>query len=109
MKKQSQYSVKYGIIIDVVKEFFMNSKVLQVLEYNKIIGMLEEKASSPLGKALAVSLKPGFAHSSFALIFIFLLSFFFLDKIRGLFLLIPTKNFLFSFGKFHAVFLRPSF
>ena len=38
----------------------MNEKVLQVLEYNKIIGMLEEKASSPLGKALAVSLKPGF-------------------------------------------------
>ena len=37
----------------------MNEKVLQVLEYNKIIGMLENKATSPLGKALALSLKPG--------------------------------------------------
>ena len=37
----------------------MNGKVLQVLEYNKIIGMLENKATSPLGKALALSLKPG--------------------------------------------------
>jgi dsDNA-specific endonuclease/ATPase MutS2 len=32
----------------------MNEKVLQVLEYNKIIGMLEGKATSPLGKALAL-------------------------------------------------------
>ena len=37
----------------------MNEKVLQVLEYNKIIAMLESKATSPLGKALALSLKPG--------------------------------------------------
>lgn len=37
----------------------MNGKVLQVLEYNKIIAMLENKATSPLGKALALSLKPG--------------------------------------------------
>lgn len=36
----------------------MNEKVLQVLEYNKIILMLENKATSPLGKALALSLKP---------------------------------------------------
>lgn len=37
----------------------MNEKVLQVLEYNKIIEMLESKASSPLGKELAKGLKPG--------------------------------------------------
>ena len=37
----------------------MNEKVLNVLEYNKIIKMLEEKATSPLGKELALSLKPG--------------------------------------------------
>ena len=37
----------------------MNEKVLQVLEYNKIIAMLENKATSPLGKAMALSLKPG--------------------------------------------------
>ena len=37
----------------------MNEKVLQVLEYNKIIGMLENKATSPMGKELARSLKPG--------------------------------------------------
>ncbi len=37
----------------------MNEKVLQVLEYNKIIQMLENKASSPLGKELAKGLKPG--------------------------------------------------
>ena len=36
----------------------MNEKVLQVLEYNKIIQMLENKASSPLGKELALNLKP---------------------------------------------------
>ena len=36
----------------------MNEKVLQVLEYNKIIQMLENKASSPLGKELALALKP---------------------------------------------------
>lgn len=36
----------------------MNEKVLQVLEYNKIIQMLENKASSPLGKERALSLKP---------------------------------------------------
>ncbi len=36
----------------------MNEKVLQVLEYNKIIEMLENKASSPLGKAFAQALKP---------------------------------------------------
>ena len=37
----------------------MNEKVLNVLEYNKIIKMLEDKATSPLGKELALSLKPG--------------------------------------------------
>lgn len=37
----------------------MNEKVLQVLEYNKIIEMLESKASSSLGKELAKGLKPG--------------------------------------------------
>ena len=37
----------------------MNEKVLNVLEYNNIIKMLEEKATSPLGKELALSLKPG--------------------------------------------------
>ncbi len=36
----------------------MNEKVLQVLEYNKIIQMLENKASSPLGKEKALALKP---------------------------------------------------
>lgn len=36
----------------------MNEKVLQVLEYNKIIQMLENKASSPLGKEMALALKP---------------------------------------------------
>lgn len=36
----------------------MNEKVLQVLEYNKIIQMLENKASSPLGKERALALKP---------------------------------------------------
>lgn len=36
----------------------MNEKVLQVLEYNKIIGMLENKATSALGKELVLSLKP---------------------------------------------------
>ena len=36
----------------------MNEKVLQVLEYNKIIQMLENKASSPLGKECALKLKP---------------------------------------------------
>ncbi len=36
----------------------MNEKVLQVLEYNKIIQMLENKASSPLGKEMASTLKP---------------------------------------------------
>lgn len=36
----------------------MNEKVLQVLEYNKIIEMLENKASSPLGKERALALKP---------------------------------------------------
>ena len=37
----------------------MNEKVLQVLEYNKIIKMLEDKATSPLGKECARLLKPG--------------------------------------------------
>ncbi len=36
----------------------MNEKVLQVLEYNKIIQMLENKASSPLGKERVRALKP---------------------------------------------------
>lgn len=36
----------------------MNEKVLQVLEYNKIIQMLENKASSPLGKERCLALKP---------------------------------------------------
>lgn len=36
----------------------MNEKVLQVLEYNKIIQMLENKASSPLGKEKCLNLKP---------------------------------------------------
>ena len=36
----------------------MNEKVLQVLEYNKIIQMLGEKATSPLGRELALQLKP---------------------------------------------------
>lgn len=36
----------------------MNEKVLQVLEYNKIIQMLENKATSPLGKERALMLKP---------------------------------------------------
>ena len=58
MKKQSQYSVKYGIIIDVVKEFFMNSKVLQVLEYTKIIERLADKATSAPGRELCLHLLP---------------------------------------------------
>lgn len=37
----------------------MNEKVLHVLEYNKIIEILENKASSPLGKERARALKPG--------------------------------------------------
>ena len=36
----------------------MNEKVLQVLEYNKIIKMLEDKASSPMGKEMVLNLKP---------------------------------------------------
>ena len=36
----------------------MNEKVLQVLEYNKIIQMLADKATSPLGKEIALQLKP---------------------------------------------------
>ena len=36
----------------------MNEKVLKVLEYNKIIKMLEDKASSPMGKEMVMSLKP---------------------------------------------------
>lgn len=36
----------------------MNEKVLKVLEYNKIIDMLEKKASSPPGKEKARMLKP---------------------------------------------------
>jgi DNA mismatch repair protein MutS2 len=36
----------------------MNEKVLRTLEYNKIIGMLEEKASSDLGRRLCRDLQP---------------------------------------------------
>ncbi len=36
----------------------MNDKVLQVLEYTKIIQMLEEAATSPMGKERARALKP---------------------------------------------------
>lgn len=36
----------------------MNGKVLRILEYDKIIGKLEERASSSLGKDLALELKP---------------------------------------------------
>ena len=36
----------------------MNEKALRVLEYNKVIEMLENKASSSLGKALCQALKP---------------------------------------------------
>ena len=36
----------------------MNEKALRVLEYNKVMEMLENKASSSLGKALCQSLKP---------------------------------------------------
>ncbi len=36
----------------------MNSKVLHVLEYNKIIGLLTDKASSEQGKKMASSLTP---------------------------------------------------
>ncbi len=36
----------------------MNEKALRVLEYNKVMEMLENKASSSLGKALCQALKP---------------------------------------------------
>ena len=36
----------------------MNEKVLQTLEYNKIIDKLAEKASSDLGRQLCQNLKP---------------------------------------------------
>jgi DNA mismatch repair protein MutS2 len=36
----------------------MNEKALRVLEYNKVMEMLENKASSTLGKAICLSLKP---------------------------------------------------
>lgn len=36
----------------------MNEKALRVLEYNKIIELLSEKAASSLGKSVCVSLKP---------------------------------------------------
>jgi len=36
----------------------MNEKALRVLEYNKVMEMLENKASSSLGKAICLSLKP---------------------------------------------------
>lgn len=36
----------------------MNEKVLQVLEYNKVIAMLEDKAGSPLGKERCRNLQP---------------------------------------------------
>lgn len=36
----------------------MNEKALRVLEYNKVIEMLEKKASSEMGKALCRALKP---------------------------------------------------
>jgi len=36
----------------------MNEKALRVLEYNKVVEMLENKASSSLGKSICQSLKP---------------------------------------------------
>ena len=36
----------------------MNEKVLRVLEYTKVIGLLSEKASSDPGKNMCINLKP---------------------------------------------------
>jgi len=60
MKKQSQVPTKYVIIKEAVKELFliMNSKVLQVLEYTKIIERLADKATSAPGRELCLNLLP---------------------------------------------------